>query len=376
MKESIEMKMKLRALGGVPVALMAVVAAIMLAGCAETVKTPTSFATDDLTVVVPTFTVDMPIAGVTLPEVDGSSSSYSYSLSPDVPGLMLDKTTRVLSGTPTTAGTYNVTYTAESTSGSTTSLKLTISVLGSFHGTWQSTRDWGDNNEIMGTFVDTLTFTTERYILHRSHNRPDGTYVDDWSNSGTWESSGSTITRIQDDDDDVATPDGRWSKHYLWGDEDRTILCMQDWEWQHEEIFTGCMPYDRVLDPIPSPVGVWRGTQQWDIGTVTFIMTVNADGTLTAELQEPPHRTCTVAAMWTHDAANYYLELTEATRTCTPTGGSPEPDDGVVGADRIAYAPTDRSPDEIIVSYYWEETQASDSYRQYGGYYRKFQRQQ
>ena len=64
----------------------------------------------------------------TLPAASGGSGELTYSLMPEVPGLTFTASTRVLSGTPTAAGSYSMTYTATDTEGGTASLRFTISV--------------------------------------------------------------------------------------------------------------------------------------------------------------------------------------------------------------------------------------------------------
>ena len=60
-----------------------------------------------------TFVEGQKIVDVTLPEAMDGSGELTYSLMPSVPGLALHETTRVLSGTPTAAGTHPVTYEAK-----------------------------------------------------------------------------------------------------------------------------------------------------------------------------------------------------------------------------------------------------------------------
>ena len=50
------------------------------------------------------------VSPLTLPEASGGNGTLSYSLTPSVPGLTFTAATRALSGTPTAAGTYNMTY--------------------------------------------------------------------------------------------------------------------------------------------------------------------------------------------------------------------------------------------------------------------------
>ncbi len=52
------------------------------------------------------------IEALELPDASGGSGSYVYSLTPDVPGLIFNDATRMLSGTPSTFGIYEMVYTA------------------------------------------------------------------------------------------------------------------------------------------------------------------------------------------------------------------------------------------------------------------------
>ena len=76
------------------------------------------------------YRVGEPITALVLPTASGGSGALSYSLAPDVPGLSFDATTRRLSGTPTTAGTHAMVYTATGEDGDTDSLTFTITVEG------------------------------------------------------------------------------------------------------------------------------------------------------------------------------------------------------------------------------------------------------
>ena len=58
------------------------------------------------------YTAGEAITPLTLPAANGGNGTLSYSLTPTVPGLAFAAATRTLSGTPTTAGTYNLTYQA------------------------------------------------------------------------------------------------------------------------------------------------------------------------------------------------------------------------------------------------------------------------
>ena len=75
-----------------------------------------------------TYTEGSPIAALTLPRASGGDGTLTYALSPSVPGLTFDAATRRLSGTPTRAGTYNMTYTATDEDNDADSLAFTITV--------------------------------------------------------------------------------------------------------------------------------------------------------------------------------------------------------------------------------------------------------
>ena len=75
------------------------------------------------------FTRDHTIDRVTLPPAVGGTGTFAYSLTPEVPGLSFDPTTRVLSGTPTTTGVYAVTYSATDAA-QIASLDFNITVVG------------------------------------------------------------------------------------------------------------------------------------------------------------------------------------------------------------------------------------------------------
>ena len=64
------------------------------------------------TVADQTYTAGEAITPLTLPAANGGNGTLSYSLTPTVPGLAFAAATRTLSGTPTSAGTYNLTYQA------------------------------------------------------------------------------------------------------------------------------------------------------------------------------------------------------------------------------------------------------------------------
>ena len=74
-----------------------------------------------------TFIVGTPV-NLTLPSATGGTVPYTYTLSSIPAGLQFDTATRVLSGTPTTAGTTTATYTATDAANVSASLTFTITV--------------------------------------------------------------------------------------------------------------------------------------------------------------------------------------------------------------------------------------------------------
>ena len=76
------------------------------------------------------YVIGTAIDALTLPAASGGDGALTYSLSPGVPGLSFDAATRRLTGTPTTAGTYGMTYAATDSDDDTDSLGFTITVEG------------------------------------------------------------------------------------------------------------------------------------------------------------------------------------------------------------------------------------------------------
>ncbi len=75
-----------------------------------------------------TYTVGTAISALTLPAASGGNGTLTYSLSPAVAGLTFSSATRRLTGTPTTAGSYPMTYTVRDADGDTATLRFTITV--------------------------------------------------------------------------------------------------------------------------------------------------------------------------------------------------------------------------------------------------------
>ncbi len=77
-----------------------------------------------------TYTVGTAIDAVTLPEATGGAGDLTYSLSPEVPGLQFDASTRELTGTPSEAGTWSMTYRVRDASGDSDWRSFTVTVSG------------------------------------------------------------------------------------------------------------------------------------------------------------------------------------------------------------------------------------------------------
>ena len=96
-------------------AAVLVAAVVVFVACAQGPGTPgppdTAPSFSD-TVDDQTYAEGEAVSPLTLPVASGGDGTLSYSLAPTVPGLTFTAATRALSGTPTTAGTYDMTYQA------------------------------------------------------------------------------------------------------------------------------------------------------------------------------------------------------------------------------------------------------------------------
>ena len=75
-----------------------------------------------------TYDAGTAISPLTLPAATGGDGALTYGLTLSVPGLTFNASTRTLSGTPTTAGTYNMTYTVSAAGGGTATLGFAVTV--------------------------------------------------------------------------------------------------------------------------------------------------------------------------------------------------------------------------------------------------------
>ena len=102
-------------------------AAVVLAGCRAAVDTTPSFGT---TTSDQTYITGIAIAPLVLPEASGGDGALSYELTGNLPaGLSFNADTRTLTGTPTAAGTYAMTYRVEDADGDDAMLMFRILVV-------------------------------------------------------------------------------------------------------------------------------------------------------------------------------------------------------------------------------------------------------
>ena len=104
--------------------IAAALGAVVLAGC--TASTPIDLPRFPDRLGDLDFPAGQAIRPVELPPASGGSGELTYSLRPEVPGLSFDRDSLVLSGTPTTPGTYAMTYEARDKNRKTARLEFDI----------------------------------------------------------------------------------------------------------------------------------------------------------------------------------------------------------------------------------------------------------
>ena len=90
------------------------------------------------------YTLGTAIDTWTLPAASGGDGTLTYSLTPDVPGLSFDPIARRLSGTPSTAASYNMTYSVTDEDGDADSLTFAVTVESGSTGGGEPTFRVGD----------------------------------------------------------------------------------------------------------------------------------------------------------------------------------------------------------------------------------------
>ena len=342
----------------------------VLAGCTSPVAPDVRFSAEKLTIALPTMVVGQAVSA-TLPEAMGGKEGLAYSLSPAVPGLTFDAATRVLSGTPTTPGTYDMTYTAKdsATGGTMESVKFTIAVEPATEESlmgvvWVHEDSWTDDDTVQGLRRYTLAFTKERWIGHFAHFRADGTFDEEesYTQSGTWTATDTEITRTWYDDGGLKS----LPKAYSWGDDERTVLYLKNWERENAFEDVDYWLYTKGEAPGADLTGTWRRERlevhEDDDGNITrafntWTLEITGD-TLTYTTTEQPEEDFGTDTMTVVIQTGTLEQDTEEmfvwqTITEVSVNGQPDPSDGRIGLRlRWGYFQVANS---LIMSPYWDE---------------------
>ena len=117
-----------------PRVVVGAIATALLVSCAGSMPkvepdTKPSFGTQNIPTIPPLpVRVALPVP-VQLPEATGGDGDLSYTVSPIPPGLSFDPVTRVVSGMPTTIGSYSITYTAADEDDDVATFTFTVAVV-------------------------------------------------------------------------------------------------------------------------------------------------------------------------------------------------------------------------------------------------------
>ena len=130
------------------------------------------------------------IDALELPEAAGGSGSYTYSLSPDVPGLNFDANTRTLSGDPSRFGSYSMTFTATDSGDSANfaTLEFDVSVKA---GSIRNIRATVNTDTPSVTLTWDATAGAIRYYIDRCTGRCN---LDNFDGGNVYDNTGTTHT--------------------------------------------------------------------------------------------------------------------------------------------------------------------------------------
>ena len=110
-------------------ALLAALTTMALIGCPTVTPIRVPKFSDEIGELKFSFSVDQEITPVVLPFAVGGSGKLTYSLRPEIPqGLTFDEEKRILSGTPTMVGDYDLIYKARDANNRSDELTITITV--------------------------------------------------------------------------------------------------------------------------------------------------------------------------------------------------------------------------------------------------------
>ena len=263
-------------------------------------------------------------------------------------------------------------------------------------GTWQRVDTYTDDDGARETHTTTLTFTTSRFILFNILSR-GGVAIDDWSESGTWTSTDTTVTKIYhnwiDELDARSEEPIEVVKEYYWGDAERNTLLVPHWEW--DDPATSFERYTRLEDPIPGGLtGTWIHHGTWDHGELgevqqTLTFTITTDTFTEVDRNVYPDsdiETNTRFGNLTIDQENQFLKVA-VTSASLERNGEPDEDfddtESVGHELRYGYAASGQ-PDKLSVSMRWEEQDWNDETMMYendeewpyGNYWRLLTRSQ
>ncbi len=351
----------------------------VLAGCTSPVAPDVRFSAEKLTISLPTMVVGQALSPTTLPEAMGGKEGLVYSLSPAVPGLTFVAATRVLSGTPTMPGTYDMTYTAKdsATGGTMESVKFTISVVPAaltpteslMGAVWVHEDSWTDDDIVQGPRRYMLVFTKERWVGHFAHFRADGTFHEEesYTQSGTWTATDTEIIRTWYDDDTLRS----LPKAYTWGNDQRTALYLKIWERENAFDDVDYWLYTKGESTGADLTGTWR-YERWeehedDDGNVrqefrTWTLEITGAAltyTFTSQLQEDLGTD--IMHVWVQtgtleqDTEEMFLWQT---LTAVSENGQPDQSPELIGQRlRWGYLQVGNS---LIVSPFWDEVRYDD----------------
>ena len=350
----------------------------VLAGCTSPVAPDVRFSAEKLTISLPTMVVGQALSPTTLPEAMGGKEGLVYSLSA-VPGLTFVAATRVLSGTPTMPGTYDMTYTAKdsATGGTMESVKFTISVVPAaltpteslMGAVWVHEDSWTDDDIVQGPRRYMLVFTKERWVGHFAHFRADGTFHEEesYTQSGTWTATDTEIIRTWSDDDTLRS----LPKAYTWGNDQRTALYLKIWERENAFDDVDYWLYTKGESTGADLTGTWR-YERWeehedDDGNVrqefrTWTLEITGAAltyTFTSQLQEDLGTD--IMHVWVQtgtleqDTEEMFLWQT---LTAVSENGQPDQSPELIGQRlRWGYLQVGNS---LIVSPFWDEVRYDD----------------
>ena len=214
--------------------------------------------------------------------------------------------------------------------------------LPTLHGSWQRVEPATDDDGETGVRTITLTFTKSRFIWYSTTTWD--TTVSKSSESGTWTSTDTTVTKIGH----IST-----TKNYEWGDPERNTLLIQSWE-DDADADASQERYTR-LEPLTGGIaGVWSGDEfvfENDIEALQYWTLTIADGMFMAEVRTRPDiGTFSHSGDLRHDPEEGFLFV-----TVTSIEGNASVNDLINEGHELKYAYAQIGPSTIVVSRFHHE---------------------